>query len=92
MTASRPERENYQEVVLPGRLQEALVRINPTLPQEALGEAFRQLTRPDQPSLLLNNHALHQRLVEGIPVDYKAPDGRLVSGRVWAIDWRGCGQ
>ena len=84
---SKAERENYQEVVLPGRLQEALVRINPTLPQEALGEAFRQLTRPDQPSLLLNNHALHQRLVEGIPVDYKAPDGRLVSGRVWAIDW-----
>ena len=83
----KPERTDYQQVVLFGRLQEALRRINPTIPEEALQEAFRQLTRPEQPSLLLNNHALHGLLVDGIPVDYKAEDGRLVSGRIWAIDW-----
>ena len=83
----KPERENYQEVVLAGRVQEALRRINPTLPEEALQEAFRQLTHPGQPSLLLNNHALHRLLVDGVAVDYKGADGRLISGRVWAVDW-----
>jgi len=84
---SRPERKNYQDVVLTGRLQDALRRINPTLPEEALQEAFRQLTCPDQPSLLRNNHAFHRLLVEGIAVDYKDADERLISGRAWAIDW-----
>ncbi len=82
-----PEREHYKEAILPGRLQDALRRINPTLPEEALQEAFRQLTHPNQPSLLRNNHAFHRLFVEGVAVDYKDPDGRLVSGRVWAIDW-----
>lgn len=83
----KPERESYQEVILAGRLQDALRRINPALPEEALQEAFRQLSHPDQPSLLRNNHAFHRLLVEGIAVDYKDEDGRLISGRVWAIDW-----
>jgi type I restriction enzyme R subunit len=84
---AKPERASYQEVFLPGRLQDALRRINPTLPEEALQEAFRQLTHPDQPALLRNNHAFHRLLVEGIPVDYKDAQERLISGRVWAIDW-----
>jgi type I restriction enzyme R subunit len=83
----KPERASYQEVFLPGRLQDALRRINPTLPEEALQEAFRQLTHPDQPALLRNNHVFHRLLVEGIPVDYKDAQERLISRRVWAIDW-----
>jgi type I restriction enzyme, R subunit len=81
------ERESYRDVVLSERLHEALLRVNPTLPTEVIQEAFRQLIHPDQPSLLRNNHNLHSLLVDGIPVDYKAEDGRLVSGRVWAVDW-----
>jgi len=84
---SHPERENYQGVVLNERLLTALRLINPHLPESVIQEAFRQLTRPDQLSLLRNNHAMHHLLVEGIPIDYKNPEGRLVSGRVWAIDW-----
>ena len=87
-----PERQNYQEVVLNERLQAALRQINPDLPASVLEEAFNQLTRLDQTSLLRNNHALHHLLVEGIPIDYKGPDGRLISGRVWAIDWENIDQ
>src|SRR3990172_404481 len=81
------ERSSYQDVFLAERLQNALRQINPTLPEEVLEEAFRQLTRPDQPSLLRNNHAFHTLLVDGIPVDFIGTDERLVSGRVWVIDW-----
>jgi type I site-specific restriction-modification system R (restriction) subunit len=40
------ERRDYGEVVLAQRLREALARLNPALPAEALEDAFRKLTRP----------------------------------------------
>jgi type I restriction enzyme R subunit len=38
-------------VVLAGRLRQALVRLNPELPPEALEDAYRKLTQADAPSL-----------------------------------------
>ena len=71
------ERERYDQVVLSDRLTQALYRLNPNVPPDALEEAFRKLTRPDLPSLVANNHALHKYLVEGVPVEYPRPDGSL---------------
>jgi type I restriction enzyme R subunit len=82
-----PERLDYQEALLLGRLQEAIVRLNPILPSIAREEAFRKLIRLEKTSLLLNNHAFHHMLVNGIEVDYKAKDGRTVSGRVYVVDF-----
>ncbi len=82
-----PERGDYQESLLLGRLQDAIARINPDLPPAAREEAFRKLTRLGKPSLLLNNHAFHHMLVNGIEVDYKAKDGRMVSGRAYVVDF-----
>jgi type I restriction enzyme, R subunit len=42
-------------VVLVGRLEEALRRLNPKLPQPAINEALRKVLIPDAPSLLQNN-------------------------------------
>ena len=36
-------------MVLETRLREALGRLNPQLPAEALADAFRRLTRPEGP-------------------------------------------
>ena len=44
------ERADYGEVVLARRLRDALARLNPALPAEAIGEACRRLTRPRVPS------------------------------------------
>ena len=41
------ERADYGDVVLARRLRDALARLNPSLPAEALQEAFRKLTRPE---------------------------------------------
>ena len=43
----RAERTDYGEVVLAQRLRDALARLNPGLPAEALEDAFRKLTRPE---------------------------------------------
>ena len=44
------ERQTYEQVLLEGRLREALRRLNPAVPAEALDEAFRKLTRIPRPS------------------------------------------
>jgi type I restriction enzyme R subunit len=59
------------------RLQDALARLNPTLPAEALGEAFHKLTRPEGPTLEARNRAVHHLLVDGVTVEYRTPDGAI---------------
>jgi type I site-specific restriction-modification system R (restriction) subunit len=81
------ERETYEDVILPRRLQAAVGRINPTIPTLGQEEALHSITRLGKPSLLLNNHAFHALLVNGIEVDYKNKDGHMVSGRVYAVDF-----
>jgi len=83
----RPERGDYQETLLRCRLQDAIARINRNLPAQALDEAMRRITRLGKPSLLLNNHAFHYLLVNGIEVEYKAKDGRMISGRAYVVDF-----
>ena len=64
------KRDSYEEVVLVGRLQEALERLNPKIPTEALEEALRKSTRPEGPSLVANNRMFHRMLTDGIDVEF----------------------
>ena len=68
---------NYRDVVLEGRLRQALARLNPDLPAEALDDAFRKLTRTDAPSLIERNRAIHRMLVDGVTVEYRRADGSI---------------
>lgn len=81
------EREDWAQVVLRGRLRDALQRLNPQVPESALEEAFRRLTGPDAPSLLAANHATHRLLVEGVPVQFPRADGTTGGDIVRAIDF-----
>lgn len=47
MPAAERSDPNYRDVILEGRLRQALVRLNPDLPPEALEDAFRKLTRSE---------------------------------------------
>lgn len=80
------ERENYGEVILAGRLKDALQRINPNIPAEALEDAFRKVTRPSSPSLVGNNRSFHKMLADGIEVEYRH-EGRIKGDKVWLIDF-----
>lgn len=81
------ERDGWGQVVLERRLQQVLQRLNPTVPAAALDDAFRKLTRPDAPSLVAGNHALHRLLVEGVPVEYPRADGTLGGDVVRVVDY-----
>ena len=81
------ERDHYGQVVLERRLRQALHRLNPRVPADALDEAFRKLTRPDSPSLVASNHLAHKYLVEGVPVEYQRADGSMVGDLVHILDY-----
>lgn len=80
----RPERGDYGQVVLLGRLRAALRRINPDVPGEAIEDAIRKVTRPETPSLVANNRAFHRLLVEGVDVSWME-DGRERHGKAWLV-------
>ena len=78
---------NYRDVLLERRLRQALVRLNPDLPPEAVEDAYRKLTRMDAPSLIERNRALHRMLVDGVTVEYRRKDGSIAGAQARVIDF-----
>ena len=91
LAAGEPSAErgdpNYRDVLLAGRLGQALARLNPDLPPEALEEARRKLTRVDAPSLVERNRAVHRMLVDGVTVEYRRKDGSIAGAQARIIDF-----
>ena len=81
------ERRDYGEVVLARRLRDALARLNPGLPASALEDAFRKLTRPEGPDPIARNRGVHQLLVDGVTVEYRAPEGGIRGAQARVIDF-----
>jgi len=81
-----PERSNYSQVLLVGRLREAINRLNPLLPTVAREDALQQVLNLDTPVLLAANRAFHQLLVNGVPVEYQK-DGETRGDFVRLIDF-----
>ena len=81
------ERRGYGEVVLTQRLRDALARLNPKLPVEALEDAFRKLMRPEGMDLVQRNRALHRLLVDGVTVEYRDAEGGIRGAQARVIDF-----
>jgi type I restriction enzyme R subunit len=81
------ERADYGEVVLARRLRDALARLNPEVPAEALEDAFRRLTRPEGADLVQRNRSLHRMLRDGVTVEYRAGDGAIRGAQVRVLDF-----
>ena len=85
---STPERSaeaNYGDVVLLGRLREAVELLNPGVPAEGIEEALRKVLNPESPSLIENNRRFHQMLTDGVDVSWMGPEG-VQHGKVWLVD------
>ncbi|OQY64752.1 MAG: DEAD/DEAH box helicase [Polyangiaceae bacterium UTPRO1] len=81
------ERTDYSEVVLEQRLRDALARLNPDLPAEAIEDAFRKLTRPEGAELIQRNRALHRLLVDGVTVEYRDVEGTIRGAQARVVDF-----
>ena len=81
------ERADYGQVVLEQRLRDALARLNPTLPVEALEDAFRKLTRPEGAEAVARNRSMHRLLVDGVTVEYSTADGDIRGAQARVVDF-----
>ena len=82
------ERGDATEVVLEGRLAEALRRLNPELSHDNVEEVVRILSRPAHPTLIRNNRWFHRLLTDGIEIEYRdTRSGETRGGRARAIDF-----
>ena len=81
------ERADYGEVILSGRLRDALDRLNPDLPAATLGDAFTKLTRPEGPTLETRNRAFHRMVVDGVTVEYRGDNGAIRGAQARVIDF-----
>jgi len=81
-----PERADFREVLLVGRLRGALRRLNPTLSDAAIDEGIRIIRRADSPSALLNNRHFHRHLIDGVAVEV-SENGQIRGRTVRLIDF-----
>ena len=76
------ERINFAEVMLAGCFRAALRKLNPTVPQNALDEAFRKVSVPEHPSLIADNRAFHRMLVDGVAVECRRKDDDSIGAEI----------
>jgi type I restriction enzyme, R subunit len=81
------ERDGFGDVVLVGRLRNAIRRLNSSIPEEAREDALRKVLRVAMPSLVQTNRAFHQMLRDGVPVEYPRPDGSIAGDHVRLVDF-----
>ncbi len=81
------ERDSFGDVVLVGRLRAAIQRLNPGIPAEAREEALRKVVRVGTPALTQTNRAFHRMLRDGVPVEYRRPDGSIAGDHVRLVDF-----
>ena len=81
-----PERASYRDVVLEGRLRDALVRINPGLSLSIIDEAVQRIIANTSPNIIVNNRDFHRLITDGVDVQTMSDDGVNPTVKVYVFD------
>jgi len=84
---SRPERSSHKDVVLAERFEDALGRINPGLPKDAIRKVRQAIESPGETDLLKANKQIHRWMSEGFPVNVRDASGEEETRLVWLVDF-----
>lgn len=82
----RPERKNWKQVLLDGRLRAALHRLNPELPQAAIEDALGVMQGAGTPGLMTGNREFQRHLTTGVQV-YWQQEGETQAARARLVDF-----
>jgi type I restriction enzyme R subunit len=78
---------DFRDVILERRLRQALQRLNPNLPAEAIEFAMRKLAAVDGTSLLERNRSAWKMIIDGVGVEYTRPDGSIAGYPAALVDF-----
>ncbi|MCB1297846.1 MAG: type I restriction endonuclease subunit R, partial [Microthrixaceae bacterium] len=76
------EREAWDELLIRGRLLEAMRRLNPEVPVSYLQQALAEIAAPKSLDAITENHRVHEYLVGGYPLSYIDSDGAEQNPRI----------
>ncbi len=79
-------RADYKDIVLVERLRNALRRINPSVNQDSIEQAVKQVLRSTSQKLIEDNQSFHRLLDDGVDVPYQS-DGEERYQKVWLFDF-----
>ncbi|MEV4759878.1 type I restriction endonuclease subunit R [Micromonospora sp. NPDC049559] len=83
------ERESWAELILPGRLRDAIARLNPQLPPSCVDEAVGVVLTARSRDAFAENHRLHELMVKGLrSIVYTDQHGAEHNPTVRLIDFR----
>lgn len=82
-----PERADYRQVTLQGRLLQQLALLNPDIPAATLEQVALQIAQPETPVLMINNKLFHQQLLQGVKVEFKDNNGKEKTDYVQLMDF-----
>ncbi|MBJ2119403.1 type I restriction endonuclease subunit R [Arthrobacter sp. MSA 4-2] len=85
------ERGSYEDVMLTGRLRDAIRRVNPGTGPALIEEAVKRVQRAESQSPIDENARLHKLITEGVPVEHRGEDGLLRTSRLWLVDFESPG-
>jgi type I restriction enzyme R subunit len=80
------ERSDYRQVLLRERLRQALVRLNPSVPESIVDEVVHRMVKLHEPALIQSNRRFHEALVDGLPVEV-SQGGEKRGDRVRLVDF-----
>ena len=83
----KEERKGFEEVILKDRFSERVHALNPDIPQEAIEDAIQQVLVIDGATLTIKNKIFHKMLRDGVNVEYRDNNGRVVGDTVSLIDY-----
>ncbi len=81
-----PERASYRDVVIEGRLRDALVRINPGVSLSVIDEAVQRIIANTSPNIVVNNRDFHRLITDGVDVQTMSDDGVNPTVKVYVFD------
>ncbi|MBU1855080.1 MAG: type I restriction endonuclease subunit R, partial [Nanoarchaeota archaeon] len=85
--SENPKRHKWDDVILTDDLKEAVERINPKIPNEAVEEVIKKVKRLNSKNQIKNNEQFHTFLIEGVPLEYRAKNGKITSDYIKLIDF-----
>ncbi len=82
-----PERSSHKDVLLIGRVEDALSRINPGTPKDAIRKVRQSLESPGETDVVKANQQIHRWMTEGFPTKVRDASGEETTKLLWLIDF-----
>ena len=80
------ERDTWNDIVLRGRLRNAVRNLNPGVPEEYLDQAIGEVITPKSQSVIAENRRIHQILVEGYRgIEYIDHEGNVQNPTIYFL-------